>query len=155
MPYHIIWKNADGSLKVTNMHSAATLETTTGHKNYLISLGELASFQAIITSDQLPQDKYFRPAWKFDGAFVVIDTTRARQRHLDKLRRVRNVKLQDSDPDYIRALEQDDQTKLTALKTYRQALRDIPQTISAELQAAITPNEIRSIQPAVLNALKP
>lgn len=155
MSYHIIWKNPDSSIKVTNMHEVATLEATVEHKNILIAQGELASFQVIIRTEQLPQERYFRNAWRFDGNNVILDTATCRQRHLDKLRRIRNSKLQDSDADYVRALEQDDQTKLAALKTYRQALRDMPQISAIEFQTAATSEAIRNIQPAILTAPKP
>ena len=155
MSYHIIWQNPDGSLKVTNMHNAATLADASEHKDYLIGLGESAAFQAIVTSPQLPQERYFRPAWRFNGVSVTLDIPACRQRHIDKLRRVRNVKLQDSDADYMRALEQANQTQLDALKNYRQALRDMPQAVNTTLQAAATPEAIKAIRPAILDTLKP
>ena len=155
MSYHIIWKNVDGSLKITNMHTAATLEETITHKDILIGRGEVSVFQTIVESNKLPQERYFRDAWRFDGAKVILDLPGCRQRHLDKLRRIRNAKLQDSDPDYMRALEQGDTTKLDALKIYRQALRDMPQTVAAEFQAVSTPSAIRNIQPVILSTPKP
>lgn len=145
----------DSSLKVTNMPSLATLDETITHKNILIERGELSVFQTIVTSEQLPQERYFRDAWRFVNGGIAFDLPACRERHLNKLRRVRNSKLQDSDPDYMRALEQGDTVKLNALKTYRQALRDMPQTTAAEFQAASTPNAIRSIQPAILTTPKP
>lgn len=155
MTYHIIWKNADGSLKITSMHAAATLEEATEHKDKLILNGETALFQVIATSNQLPQDRYFRNAWRFEGGNLTLDIGGCRQRHLDKLRRIRNAKLQDSDPDYMRALEQGDTVKLDALKTYRQALRDMPQNTTADLQAASAPDAIRNVRPTILTAPKP
>ena len=155
MTYHIIWKNTDGSIKVTNMHIAATLEDTIFHKDTLVERGEISTFQAILQTEQLPQERYFRPAWRFNGVSVTLDIPACRQRHLDKLRRVRNAKLQDSDADYMRALEQADQTKLDTLKTYRQALRDMPQTVNTTLQAASTPETIKAVRPAILDATKP
>lgn len=155
MAYHIIWKNTDGSLKITSMQNTATAEDAAEHKDTLITHGELAVFQTIIKSEQLPQERYFRNAWRFDGSNVVLDIPSCRQRHLDKLRRIRNGKLQDSDADYMRALEQNDVAKLETLKSYRQALRDMPQTASATLQTANTPSEIKAVHPAILTTLKP
>ena len=155
MAYNIIWKNPDETIKVTTLVSDATLEDVINFKNILVGRGETSIFQAIVQSDQLPQERYFRNAWRFDGNNITLDIAACKQRHLEKLRRVRNSKLQDSDPDYMRAVEQGDQTKLDALKTYRQALRNMPQTSATDFANAATPEAVRSLRPAILDTLKP
>lgn len=155
MAQHILWKNPDGSLKVTHMFSGATREETLAHKDVLIDRGETATFQGIVGTNQLPNNRYFRNAWRWNGTALDFDLPACRERHLNKLRRVRTDKLQDSDPDFIRALEQNNTTQLNALKAYRQALRDMPQSIAAELTSATTPDAIRAIRPAILDVDKP
>ena len=155
MSYHIIWKNLNDSLVITSMKPTADLAETTAWVNTLINRGEIAAFQAIVTDSELPTARYFRNAWRWVSGAVTMDIPACRVRHLGKLRQIRNLKLQDSDADYMRALEQADTVKLDALKNYRQALRDMPQTSATEFQAAITPETIRNIQPAILTTPKP
>lgn len=48
---------------------------------------------------------------------------------LRSLRSARDEKLKTSDIDMLRALERDDQTAISELRVYRQALRDFPTLI--------------------------
>ena len=128
-----------------------TLQETVEHKDVLISQGYSGTFLKIIETSELPIDKYFRPAWRWNGTAITLDLPICQQRHLEKLRRVRNTKLQNSDAEYIKALEQNNTSKLDTLKQYRQALRDLPETIQTEMSNAATPNDIKAIRPAILD----
>ena len=154
MSYCIIWETSSG-IAVTIPFGNPSIEEISNQKDKLIAEGYAATFLGITTTGQLPTDRYFRPAWRWNGSSITLDLAACKQRHLDKLRRIRNTKLQESDADYMRALEQEDQVKLTTLKVYRQALRDMPQTSTTEFQAAATPEAVRSIQPTILNTAKP
>lgn len=153
MAYHIVWKNLDGTITIDSFKPNLPMEEVLIIKAKKIS--QYFQFCAIVNTSELPHDRYFRPAWRWGGAAITFDLQACRERHLNKLRRARNSKLQDSDSDFIRALEQGNQTQLDALKAYRQALRDMPQNSAAEFSNATTPETIKVIRPAILDAAKP
>ena len=157
MSYHIVWKNSDETLTLDTLPPECSEQEALAYKNLRIAKQVFIATQfcAIVTSEQLPQDRYYRNAWRFNGSNVVLDVGNCRHRHMEKLRRVRNAKLQDSDADYMRALEQANQTQLAALKNYRQTLRDMPQAVNTTMQAASTPEAIKAIRPAILDTPKP
>ena len=58
---------------------------------------------------------------------IVINLSKARGIHMDKIREVRNHELAKKDVDFMKALEADDGSH-TAIAREKQVLRDIPQT---------------------------
>ena len=67
---------------------------------------------------------------------------------MDRLRKLRNEKLKESDIAFMKALELGDLAEQTRLKLVRQNLRDMPQTY--DLSVAITPEELKLLIPASL-----
>jgi hypothetical protein len=59
---------------------------------------------------------------------VVVDLDAIKYFRMNKIRRIRNYMLQDSDVDLLLAMERNDHKECERLKRWRQALRDIPQT---------------------------
>jgi len=58
---------------------------------------------------------------------IVVNMSKARGIHMDKIREVRNKELVKKDIDFMKALEADDGSH-KAIATEKQVLRDIPQT---------------------------
>lgn len=157
MTSNIIWKLSDNSLKVTVLPPGTQTNTALAHRDELIARGlfNSAEFISIVDSSAIPQDRYFRDAWIWDGAKISFDLVKCRQRHINKLRKIRDKKLSHSDADFMQALEQNDQIKLEALKAYRQSLRDMPQAIATILSTISSPDAIKDIRPSILDTPKP
>lgn len=157
MAQHIIWKNADNTLVIDNMSTAYSMQDINKYVESRIAkqIWLTNNFCAIVNSRELPSERYFRNAWRWNGAAIEFDLEACKERHLDKLRRVRNAKLQESDSDFMRALEQGNQITLDTLKAYRQALRDMPQSSAAAFTNATSPDAVRAIRPTILGTPKP
>jgi hypothetical protein len=72
---------------------------------------------------------------------------KARTIHLDRIRVKRNLALAALDVDALKAIEKSDTATLETVATQKQALRDLPQTIAADLEAAKTVEELKAIKP--------
>lgn len=153
MSIHIIWKKPDNTVIIECLSPEHTQEMAQALVTARIAAGVYvqSQFGSIVTSEALPQDRYFRDAWRWNGTTINLDLPACRQRHLNKLRRIRDAKLTLSDSILLRALESSDTAILNEIKTIRQALRDMPQNIQTSLSFANTPEEIKSIRPAILD----
>lgn len=80
-----------------------------------------------ILKSELPEDRVFRNAWNHDVTSnkVKIDFNKAVDLHKNKLRELRTPKLAALDVEMMRAIEDGDQTKISSIKSKKQALRDI------------------------------
>jgi len=97
----------------------------------------------------IPTDREFREAWSdiTPEPVIDIDMVKARQIHLDRIRVKRNEALKALDVAAIKAVEIGATATLEAVAAEKQALRDLPETIAADLEAAQTVEELRAIQP--------
>lgn len=155
MSYHIIWKKLDGTLSIDNVSPSFDLAATVAFKDSRIAkkVRNPVDFVAIVESRDIPTDRYFRDAWRFDpakGKFE-FDLPTCRERHMNKLRRERDLKLAESDPHYLKALESGDATAIANIKARRTELRDMPVTLQPQFALAPTPEAIRAIRPAFLD----
>lgn len=91
-----------------------------------------------VKREDVPQDRYFRDAWKINNGKIEIDVTKARAIKLDKLRRQRNERLAELDK---RKYGQEYDAE-------RQALRDLPQTINLDSITDI--EELKQFTPDIL-----
>lgn len=122
------------------------------------------------------EDRHFRNAWTVSNGLVVVDMPKARDIHLDNLKKLRNEKLVSLDVDYIKADEKSheafndlidiitelDPTKTADLSAIRkklnsgkdpikmrkQQLRDMPD--NEDLTIIDTPNELKEFIPDYL-----
>ncbi len=102
-----------------------------------------------ITQADLPVRAY-RNAWRDDGAKIAHDMPKARELHLERVRRARIPKLAELDTEVLRVLEQRqaNPNALDDVLTRKQALRDLPATLNVE--AANTVEELLALWPASL-----
>jgi len=84
---------------------------------------------------ELP-DRSFREAWGHD---LKVDMPRARVKHMERIRRMRDKKLKELD---IETLKGND------VQEEKQVLRDIPATF--DLDSASTPDELKALLPKEL-----
>jgi hypothetical protein len=80
----------------------------------------------IVDTDAIPQDRTFRNAWKAQGRQIVEDVEKAKVVAKDILRAQRAPLLEALDVQYLRALEQGEDTVLIVAE--KQRLRDITKT---------------------------
>ena len=99
-----------------------------------------------VEENELDDPRLFgRAAWGHGGK---TDMTRAQVIHMNRIREVRNAKLVVADIDLKKAEDAGDATGVTAIRTRRQVLRDIPQTF--DITGATTPEELDVLWPSDL-----
>lgn len=76
---------------------------------------------------ELPEDRQFRDAWVHSGDKVVVDGSKAKAIHLDRIRLKRDRALEALDKEQLRHLKDD--AKLLEIEEKKQELRELPQNI--------------------------
>lgn len=83
---------------------------------------------ATLETNALPSRAY-RDAWTLSGGAVKHDMAKARAMKMEEIRKARDARLAATDGPFMRAQEQVKPPEVAALKTQRQALRDLPATV--------------------------
>ena len=98
----------------------------------------------------IPQDREFRGAWtdQNPGETVDINMPKARDIHMDRIRRDRDGRWADFDSRYSAA--QRDSQDLTALDAERQGLKDAPNNAQTNVDAAADVTALKAVWPAEL-----
>lgn len=97
---------------------------------------------------EMPNDRYFRSAWKHSEDNLGLDMDKCREIHTNKLRELRLPRLEALDIEYNRASEAGDVFKQSEVAFRKQALRDV--TLSPEILNAQTPEELKAFIPEIL-----
>lgn len=134
----IVWKK-NGRVMVTSPAPGIDID-----RAIRLSVPTGEPYQVVDAKD-VPQDKAFRNAWTFNGAFG-IDMAKAREIHRDKIRTARKPIIADLDVKFMLALEKGQSTADVAAK--KQALRDAP--ADPAIDAAKTAEELRAVWPECL-----
>lgn len=96
----------------------------------------------------VPSSRRFRNCWRRIGpGLPQVDMPLARVQRMNETREGRAPKLTKSDVDFLRAQESGNTDLQTQLKTYRQALRDLPQTSQVSVDACATPEQLETWAP--------
>jgi hypothetical protein len=135
----IIYTDTDGAICIVHPAPGYALETV------IASAVPPGTAHHIIDADQLPQDRYFREAWKLEDGALVIDIDKAKDVQRNVWRKLRSPKLTALDLAFMRALEAGNavaQSEITAQKT---ALRDVTLT-----ELPNDPEGIRETMPSIL-----
>jgi hypothetical protein len=74
---------------------------------------------------QLPESGIFRDAWTLNNNKIVIDDNKAKEIHLTRIRRVRNIELEKLDKEQLRHLTTPGM--VVEIEAKKQILRDLPQ----------------------------
>lgn len=80
---------------------------------------------------------------------IIVNMTKARDIKRDMIRKERNPKLAALDVEFMKAVEAQDEAAMTAISQRKQQLRDCTQ--DPAIEAAQTPDELKSVRPAVLD----
>ena len=144
-------KCIDGSVAVMTLVEGADLSKAL-RKWSDVNLGKYLSHREMGDST-IPKDREFREAWAdiTPESIIDIDMVKARAIHLARIRVKRNAELTRLDTEAIRAEDMGLTAELEKIRAKKQALRDLPQAIKADLDAAKTVNDLKAIQPAILN----
>ncbi len=104
----------------------------------------------IIDDNLLPQDKWYRSAWRRVNDKVEIDLNLAKQLHLNDLRTLRNSLLKKQDIQFQIALEKDDKILLQEVISIKQQLRDMPEEAEQEMQQINSVEQLKQYVPNIL-----
>ena len=74
----------------------------------------------------VPSDRHFRNAWTLNGKVISEDMAEAKKIFQEKIREVRKPLLEEQDALFMKALEDDDSSAQSTIKTKKKALRDAP-----------------------------
>jgi len=92
---------------------------------------------------------YFFEAWEMSGDAVAINMGKAQGIQMDKIRQVRNQKLEELDIPYMRSIETGNNSEQKRIAALKQSLRDIPQKF--DLGNHRTPEALASAWPVELS----
>lgn len=101
---------------------------------------------AVKHRDQIPRDKFWAQR-SLVGQALVLSIAGARQQVLDEVRQERNRRLLASDQEKNRLDDVGSAEQKAALATYRQALRDLPVSVLAELAALVSAADLAAYAP--------
>ena len=140
-------KCTDGSVAVMTLVDGADLSEALRKWND-VNPGKYLSHRDM-EDDAIPTDREFREAWTDTTPELIIDIdmVKARKIHLDRIRAKRNKELDRLDKEQIKAQDQNNTVEVEKIKTQKQVLRELPQTIAAALEAAQTTEELKKVKP--------
>lgn len=142
MSKRIVFKNIDGSCGVIIPVDLSFSIEEIAKRN----VPEGLDYKIIDISD-LPEDRYFRNAWEYEGT-ISINMSKARDIHMNKIRVLRDSKLKELDVPNISAISRGDKATALAIEAKKQVLRDIPQTF--DLSVYTTPEDLKNAIPEEL-----
>ena len=100
----------------------------------------------IITTDELPQDRYFRNAWVKGSGEAVEDLVKCKEIGHEKRRAKRDEEFAPYDAVIMKQIPGNDATEAEAA---RAAIRAKYETMQVDIDAATTPAEIKALLEAV------
>lgn len=103
----------------------------------------------VINLDNLPTSRTFRAAWSIQGRGVAVDMPKARAIHMERIRAARDALLVRLDGEALAAMDQERNADLAEIRTTKQTLRDLPQTL--DLDKFKTPEELAAFWPDALD----
>ena len=156
----IYTRSSDGGLSVVTAAPKKQLERVFGHMNdeeyetlvWSRSVPEGAINPVFIEDDAIPDDRYFRDAWRAEDGGIGVDIEKAREIHRNKLRKKRAAILEDYDLLYMIADESGDRAAKQDIANKKRALRDI--TVHPDIAAARTAEELKLAAVEALEELK-
>ncbi len=98
----------------------------------------------IIEDTEIPKDRTYRNAWKEGKKAIDIDMPKARNIFLDNVRVLRNAKLAELDVEVVKKVERGE--SMAELAMEKQRLRDLPATLSVELEKCKSVEDFENIK---------
>lgn len=125
---YIIYEGADGSVAISTLHDdvlESEIPEIVRKFREVHPEGAYPKF-SIVESVEAPQSRLFRDAWRKQGQKIIVDENKAKLIHLDRIRQVRNRKLELLDKEQLRYIT--DSWKPKEIEEQKQILRDLPAT---------------------------
>lgn len=97
---------------------------------------------------EISTDRRYRNCWKWEtrkANKIDVDMVKAKAQFMSKMREIRNKELQETDEEMSRINEIGTTQEISELKTRRESLRDIPQNWQAQVDAAVTTEDLDSV----------
>ena len=104
----------------------------------------------LIDDAAIPTDRTFRAAWNANGKSIETDMAKAKDIQQARIRRERDKLLKAEDAVWTIAFSRGLTAEAATIEARRQILRDIPQTVDADIKQAKTPDELKVIWPKEL-----
>lgn len=117
-------------------------------ENIQLSMQELNVNFQILEREDIPVDRYFREAWQLDGKQITINMQKAIEIHKELLRQKRKPMLEILDAEYLKAMENQDNVRMSFIISKKEQLRNVTQ--APEVLNAITPEELKAAIPKIL-----
>jgi hypothetical protein len=105
----------------------------------------------VVERESIPKDRTYRDALRHTDQGFHHDLARAKELHLDKIRRARTAAIGELDKDWMKATGRGDQQAAADVEAQRQVLRDLPATLG--IAEARTVDELKGCWPAELPPL--
>lgn len=143
----IVYERPDGGLSIVSPAPKNHLEKVFGRMTdeqyrthvYERSIPADAKNVREVTDDEIPQDRHFRNAWKLNGTKIDVDLEKAREIHMNEIRKLRDKKLAELDIETLKGKD---------VQVQKQILRDLPQKY--DLTIAKTPERLKTMIPSIL-----
>lgn len=136
----IMYSNPDGSVSIVYPTGEVPLE--------IILAKDVPNNASNVTKSlkiNVPQDRYFRNAWKQNLDKIEVDMEKAKVVHMGNIRKVRDQELSRLDVEWTKKAAQKKNQESDDIEAKRQVLRDLPQTF--DLSVAKTPDELKALWP--------
>lgn len=136
----IIYSNPDGSVSVVYPTGEVPLDIVWQKDVPANAVTVMRSLKS-----KIPQDRYFRDAWKQNLENIEIDMEKAKIIQMNHIRKFRDKELTKLDVEWTKKAAQKKNQEAEAVETQRQILRDLPTTF--DLSVAKTPDELKALWP--------
>lgn len=143
MDVRIIWKKADGTIRVGIPAPGANPEEFASKVEAHAEAGTTRLPDCDAAALPL---RRFRDCWRTDGfGAVQVDMPLARAQRMAEIRTERNIRLDASDKEKARLDDGGTEQQKTDIAVYRQALRDLP--AATDLGVITAPEELEAFEP--------
>lgn len=142
----IVYTNEEGMLCVVHPNP----EYLASHTMQDLAESLNLSNYRIVNASDIPEDRYFRNAWKQESNKVDVDVDKAKDIHIDKLREERNERLKELDVSFQIAMEQQSTQEMSEIASYKQELRNMPETALQDLAGIEDLEQIKNYRPECL-----
>jgi hypothetical protein len=95
----------------------------------------------------LPSSRRFRDCWRRNGRAVDVDMPLARGQRLAEVRADRDARLSAADALTLKTMDSAVRADQDNVKTYKQALRDLPAAAQTDIGAAASPDALAAYEP--------
>jgi hypothetical protein len=85
----------------------------------------------IVSKSEIPINRLYRDAWIFQNEKIKVDVEKAKEIQKNNIRSVRDKIFKDKDIEYMRALELQDNSKISEIVEQKNKLRDVPNIVNS------------------------